>query len=368
MENERRIQELTSALKTLKLHEAELTAQLKEALESKDKQKRQEVGIWIKNKLHKPATWINKFEWNKKEGKTATVTEDIVRGPGEQVHFLTDSGVLPLRTQAGPVPAPPQRLHEPDKEQGRGGRNRTGASSGRGQQGRTSHRPTLTNFKGDTEGMNANVFECFEEQTDRRQFTKTLEAPEAYIKKILKFAEDMTALFADEMEEPRLELPTELDPGASTVENAIWDEELREFVKRKGAFKGNLATIQVVVLGQCSESMKKSSGHWKPSNWRQKEQLLQQIRSITLQFDEKKNGFISIMNAQRSFLNCKQHPGQSPASYLTTSVRGQSRSPNKAAASLPTTGSSPPKIKTAGTSPKKIDRTGLTTRRLPLLS
>jgi hypothetical protein len=43
--------------------------------------------------------------------------------------------------------------------------------------------------------------------------------------------------------------------------------------------------------------------------------LLQQIRSITLHFDEKKNGFISIMNAQRSFLNCKQHPGQSPASY-----------------------------------------------------
>ena len=167
--------------------------------------------------------------------------------------------------------------------------------------------------------MNANVFECFEEQTDRRQFTKTRDALEAYVKKNMKFAEDMTSLFADEMEEPQLELPTELDADASAVEKAIWDEELREFVKRKGAFKGNLATIQAVVLGQCSEAMKdklRSLDDFKTETkknnclW-----LLQQIRSITLQFDEKKNGFISIMDAQRSFLTCKQHPGQSPASY-----------------------------------------------------
>jgi restriction endonuclease S subunit len=122
MEDERKIQELTSALKTLKLQEAELTAQLKKAIENKEK-KRDEVldntheasvptrrvskrdeqsfhrgdKIWIKNKLHKPATWNNKIEWNEKEGKTATVTDVIVRGPGEQVHFLTDNGVRTWR-------------------------------------------------------------------------------------------------------------------------------------------------------------------------------------------------------------------------------------------------------------------------------
>jgi hypothetical protein len=121
------------------------------------------------------------------------------------------------------------------------------------------------------------------------------------------------------MEEPAVELPTELDADASNVEKAIWDQELREFVKRKGTFKGNLATIQAVVLGQCSEAMKdklKSLDSFKVETkknnclW-----LLQQIRSITLRFDEKHNGFISIMDAQRGFLNCKQHMGQSPASY-----------------------------------------------------
>ena len=121
MEDVRKMQELTSALKTLKLQEAELTAQLKKAIENKGKRdkeldntheasvptrresKRDEQSfyrgdrIWIKNKLHMPATWNNKIEWNVKEGKTATVTEVIVRGPGEQVHFLTDNGVRTWR-------------------------------------------------------------------------------------------------------------------------------------------------------------------------------------------------------------------------------------------------------------------------------
>ena len=68
--------------------------------------------------------------------------------------------------------------------------------------------------------------------------------------------------------------------------------------------------IHTMILGQCSESMKyklKSLDAFKAETeknnclW-----LLQQIRAITLQFDEKKNGFISIMNAQHGFLNCKQ--------------------------------------------------------------
>jgi hypothetical protein len=167
--------------------------------------------------------------------------------------------------------------------------------------------------------MNANVFECFEEQTSRRQFTKTRDALEAYVKKNLKFAEDVTSLFADEMEEPQLEIPTELDADASAVDKAIWDEELREFVERNAVFKGSMATIQAIVIGQCSEAMKyklRSLDDFKTETkknnclW-----LLQQIRSITLQFNEKKNGFISIMDALQSFLTCKQHPGQSPASY-----------------------------------------------------
>ena len=44
--------------------------------------------------------------------------------------------------------------------------------------------------------MNANVFECYEEQSDRRQYSKTLEALESYVKKSLKYSEDLASLFA----------------------------------------------------------------------------------------------------------------------------------------------------------------------------
>jgi hypothetical protein len=43
--------------------------------------------------------------------------------------------------------------------------------------------------------MNGNVFECYEEQSDRRQYTKTVEALEGYVKKTLKYSEDLAPLF-----------------------------------------------------------------------------------------------------------------------------------------------------------------------------
>ena len=44
--------------------------------------------------------------------------------------------------------------------------------------------------------MNSHVFECHDEQHDRRQFTKTVEALGEYARKHLKFPEDLDPLFA----------------------------------------------------------------------------------------------------------------------------------------------------------------------------
>ena len=113
MERERTIQELIDALRTLRLQEAKLTTQLEEAVKKREREgsaqkapiatreeRRNSVRsfskgdrIWIKNKLHKPANWNNDFEWIEKEGKSATVTEVLTKGPNEQVHFVTDNGV-----------------------------------------------------------------------------------------------------------------------------------------------------------------------------------------------------------------------------------------------------------------------------------
>lgn len=117
MERKKTIQELISALKTIRLQEADLTAQLEEAVENrerigvasdpageeKEKNGQRSYGfakgdrIWIQNKLHKPANWNNELKWIEQEGKTATVTAVLAKGPTIQVHFVTDNGVKTWR-------------------------------------------------------------------------------------------------------------------------------------------------------------------------------------------------------------------------------------------------------------------------------
>jgi hypothetical protein len=169
---------------------------------------------------------------------------------------------------------------------GRGGRGR-GATAVRG---RGPQQPPRTAFKGDTEGMNANVFQCYEEQSDRRQFIKNKEALDSYVKKNLKYNEDLASLFAEEMTLPELDMQEELPEGSTPMEMRLSEGELQEFVKRRKCFRGNLAAVQAVILGQCSEASMKAKlrSHCK---YKARHQccfwLLQQIRAITLQFDKK---------------------------------------------------------------------------------
>ena len=104
---------------------------------------------------------------------------------------------------------------------GRGGRGGRGGCANTTARGRGRNRPARTTFKGDTEGMNAIVFQCYEEQSDRRQFVKTKDALDAYVKKNLKYNEDLASLFADVMTMPEFEmpeeLPAEITPAADQV-------------------------------------------------------------------------------------------------------------------------------------------------------
>ena len=158
--------------------------------------------------------------------------------------------------------------------------------------------------------MNGNVFQCFEEQSDRTQFETTLAALDAYTKKNLIFVEDLRPLFGDEIEEPKLEELEDLPQNYTETQKAIWDQELREYFKRKGVFKSNLANVYAVVFGQCSEPMKDKIRALKQYKEQSKKNncvwLLQQIQLVTLRYDEKTNGYLSLMSAQRNFLTCKQ--------------------------------------------------------------
>jgi hypothetical protein len=170
--------------------------------------------------------------------------------------------------------------------------------------------------------MNGNVFECYEEQTDRRQYAKTLEALEAHAKKSLKFAEDLAPLFAETMTEPAIAMPDDPGPNPSRAADMIYTEKVKQFVKREGILLSNKATLHAVIWGQCSETMKarvKSLAGYKARTedndcfW-----VLKQIKAITLKFDEKRNDILSLLDARCSLLNCRQLEDQPVDVYKET--------------------------------------------------
>ena len=103
------------------------------------------------------------------------------------------------------------------------------------------------------------------------------------------------------------------------TDEAIWKEELKEYVQRCRVLKGNMATIHAVIWGQCSEAMRAKIKAHKGYEERTEDNdcfwLLKQVKAVTLQFDQKRNCFISLMNAKASFYNCKQQEGQTADSY-----------------------------------------------------
>jgi hypothetical protein len=180
---------------------------------------------------------------------------------------------------------------------------------------------TKTNFKGGTPEMNGNVFECYEEQDDRRQYAKTVEALGSHARKTMKYSEDLAPLFAEVMVAPTVDEPDDLDSNASTTKQLIYNEQIKEYVRRERELKGNLNALYSVVWEQCSETMRakvkavakyKEKAEVNDCFW-----LLKQIKAITLKFDETKDKFMSLLDARTSLMNCKQDIGQTNDVYKT---------------------------------------------------
>lgn len=130
MERKKTIQELTSAIQSLRIKEADLQVQLEQALlneygyeerptheasavkrqerptpEVSDASRREERThgfnrgdrVWIRNTVRKPSSWDNSIVW--KEPRYATVTDIQTKNKGlvTQIHFRTDNGVVTWR-------------------------------------------------------------------------------------------------------------------------------------------------------------------------------------------------------------------------------------------------------------------------------
>jgi hypothetical protein len=88
--------------------------------------------------------------------------------------------------------------------------------------------------------MNSHVFECYDEQSDRGQFAKTVDALESYVKKTMKNLEDLASLFAPQQSLPVLTKPPNLVAESGKADNPpdednleVRKQELRELVSKQ---------------------------------------------------------------------------------------------------------------------------------------
>jgi hypothetical protein len=72
----------------------------------------------------------------------------------------------------------------------------------------------------------------------------------------MKYAVDLAPLFATDMTAPEIKRPAKPGVGTDKVDDAIWREELKDYVKQVRVLKDNMASVMAIIWGQCSEAMK----------------------------------------------------------------------------------------------------------------
>lgn len=92
---------------------------------------------------------------------------------------------------------------------------------------------------------------------------------------------------------------------------------MRAYLDRQPTLQLEWLSFGVSAVKQCMKSKVKSNAQFS-IKWSKHDcaWLLQQIRAVTLQFDNKKDAFMSLLDARANFLNGKQGENQSTDEYL----------------------------------------------------
>jgi hypothetical protein len=225
--------------------------------------------------------------------------------------ITTATGVTNTGTQSN-------RNNNRDNRQRHNNRN-SGSTQGGTTQTTGNARNTGRHFKGDTEGMNGHVFQCFEERSDPVQFTKTMEALHAYSKRDLKTT-DLSSLFGTTPKTPVIAKPSPIDAKADELEQLILKEEVKAYVNSNKTLKRDMAALHSVAWGQCSEALKakiKSITDFQTKHdaydcvW-----LLSKIASVMQKFEEKRHMETSMVIVLTSLMSCRQGADQKVSDYI----------------------------------------------------
>ena len=127
-----------------------------------------------------------------------------------------------------------------------GGRGRGRGGRGRGRGGRTSSRSSTLRpaaraiFKGNTDGVKVNVFQCHGENTDKQQSTKAVSVLEQHINKMFTYPDNFAPICRTFTIVPE---HGQKDDVGDSHEN---------YMKRLDLLASNTRAVLAIVWGQCS--------------------------------------------------------------------------------------------------------------------
>jgi hypothetical protein len=207
---------------------------------------------------------------------------------------------------------------------GRGGRGRWQTNrGGRGNRSSTKARGVGAVFKGNTEGMNGNVFQCYGESTGKQQFLKTVGVLGEHITKTFTYPQDVASVRKSFKIMPLVQ-PAELsdDDYKKMGKKMIWEASMKTYRKRVVFLEGNTRAIYAIVWGHCSPMMQSKLESLE--NYEEKKSdkcdciwLIQEIQGIPHRFEGTRNVFISKVPSSRHQGGRREHTSADEVSGLS---------------------------------------------------
>ena len=164
------------------------------------------------------------------------------------------------------------------------------------------------------------MFQLYAESRDRKQFERTKDAIEHYVRLNLLKGNDIVPTIRD-LKESKIKEPAELNEADKTneVKKRIFEKKIDAFVKREEKMEDNLQTLYSIIWNQCSKQVKmqiKSAKDYKTKCkkcdplW-----LLKTVKGICYSFQDQKNKFIAIDRAKTAIYTYVQGPETSLADF-----------------------------------------------------
>ena len=213
-----------------------------------------------------------------------------------------------------------------------GNRQQSGNQSGQSRQSNRRGarvRTKTSTFKGATVDMNGHVFRCSTEESDRKEFAKTIENAILYTNVHISKAQDIVGIFSSKdfaipsISKPQKTVLSEEDKKNDeevAFVDALYKEQIRRYATCLDKQAANQRTLYSVMWGQCSATLQ-SKVQGVPSYQTMHSTcdlstLLKEIRNMSYELDSSKNGYLVSYAAVSKVFSMRQSEDSSCASYF----------------------------------------------------